>query len=637
MFLKNSYSILLYVCVALFSLKAGAQQTNKTVLAAAMEQARTSGVEFKSFTLFSITNGEAHEGLDKETLLLPESDNILRVYETSPAAVSVSIQTADGKTYQLDMQRSYPLAQDANIAFIDGSGRHRFGYDKGVHYQGAVAGSDRSLAAISIFANGEVMGLFANEEGNFVIGKLEDNSGRYILYNDKDFTVTPPTQCAVDDAAAVPAEDGTGGGDKTTAAYECKKVSLYWEADFGVYMHKQSSTTGTQIYMTGLFNQVQTLYRNEKIAVELKTIDIWTVPDNYDSTSSGGGLNTFRSRWNGKGNNFDGDLAMLLARDPGGNGGVAYLDVLCYRPNAYAYGDVNGSYLTVPTYSWDVMMVTHELGHNLGSRHTHWCGWKTGSGGSCGSIDNCTTQESGSGCSTCPSTFSNSQPASAWKGTIMSYCHLVSRGISLANGFGPLPGDAIRDNVGNNSPCLKSIISATLVTTPVCRDTGTIAVLFDTSVVPGNTHFGVDPYNYMWSSSTINAQGINVSTAGNYSVIITDSNGCSVSISATVTQNSDDSCKSLKASVAEVERGYISLYPNPAQSAVAMKFFSNSTESLQIKITDITGKIVINESVTARTGENNITLSLTNIMPGMYFVNISSANTAYKGQKLVIQ
>src|SRR5690606_19699258 len=110
-------------------------------------------------------------------------------------------------------------------------------------------------------------------------------------------------------------------------------------------------------------------------------------------------------------------------------------------------------------------------GHNLGSRHTHWCGWNTGAGGSCGSIDDCTTQQSGSGCSTCPSTFSNAQQG--WEGTIMSYCHLVSRGVNLANGFGPLPGDKIRNEV-NNQICLSSIISATLTPTDICKDQGKI-------------------------------------------------------------------------------------------------------------------------------------------------------------------
>ena len=88
---------------------------------------------------------------------------------------------------------------------------------------------------------------------------------------------------------------------------------------------------------------------------------------------------------------------MLIARDPGGKGGISYLDVLCSN-SSYGYADINGNFNVVPTYSWDVMVITHEAGHAFGSRHTHWCGWNTGTGGSCGAIDNCYNLESGGGC-----------------------------------------------------------------------------------------------------------------------------------------------------------------------------------------------------------------------------------------------
>lgn len=636
MFSKKLHIIFLYVFASLFTIKANAGQTNKTILAESIQQARANGLDFKAFSLFSITTGEKHDALNDETLLLPIAKNVLHLYETRPSAISLTMEAANGQKYKLDMVRSNPLATDANIGYIDANGRHAFAYDRGVHYQGAVAGSDLSLAAVSVFANGEVMVLFANEDGNFVAGQLEDNSGMYILYNDKDFTVTPPAICATEEIApALPGKDGTGGGDKATAAYECKKVRLYWEADYGLYRNKQNNTMFTQAYLTGLFNQVQTMYRNENIAVELKSVDIWTVPDSYDSTSSSAALSQFRSTWNGKSNSFDGDLAMLVARDADGNGGIAYLDVLCNKASSYAYGDINGTYNTVPTYSWDVMMITHEIGHNLGSPHTHWCGWNTGIGGSCGSIDNCVQQQYGSGCSSCPSTFSNSQPSSAWKGTVMSYCHLASRGVSLANGFGPLPGALIRDNVSAGS-CLSSIISAKLVTTPICRDTGIVSVTIDSSIVPGNSHFGTNPLQYKWSNGAI-TQNIMVNAAGNYIVTITDSNGCSANLSASLSQNTDDSCKSLKVSVPTVERQYFSIYPNPAHSSVMVKFFSNTAEAVQIKITDVTGKTVMTENIATVAGENNKSLSLSGISAGMYFINISSADMQYKGQKLVIQ
>jgi len=94
-------------------------------------------------------------------------------------------------------------------------------------------------------------------------------------------------------------------------------------------------------------------------------------------------------------------------------------------------------------------VVTHEMGHMVGSHHTHWCGWNTGAGGTCGAIDDCYTTEAFGACASCTAlTPTNPSAPLGFKGTVMSYCHLrAGIGINLANGFGPLPQDAIRNTV----------------------------------------------------------------------------------------------------------------------------------------------------------------------------------------------
>ena len=137
--------------------------------------------------------------------------------------------------------------------------------------------------------------------------------------------------------------------------------------------------------------------------------------------------------------NFNGTLAQLVRLKTGGSmSGIAWVNVLCYPivsssgAGPYSYAEVLPTYNSLPTFSWTAV-ITHELGHNLGSPHTYSCSW------SGGPIDNCYTQEGS--CSPGPTPTNG--------GTIMSYCHLTSIGINFNNGFGPQPKALILSKISN--------------------------------------------------------------------------------------------------------------------------------------------------------------------------------------------
>jgi hypothetical protein len=241
-----------------------------------------------------------------------------------------------------------------------------------------------------------------------------------------------------------PASNELANTNRNVTSDRC--VSMYFEIDTSLYEANGSSTDATTNWMTSVFNNVQTLYNNDGISVGLKSMFIWTDGDPYEGvgTSSGVYLNTFAEVTPV----FDGDVGQLVGIDPGGLGGVAVtIDGLCSSLN-YSYSDVNFSYASVPTYSWTIQVITHEFGHLLGSRHTHACAWN----GNNTSIDGCGQQAgySEGSCAVGPI------PSSTDKGTIMSYCHLISGvGISFNNGFGPQPTLAILNAV-NSSTCLST-------------------------------------------------------------------------------------------------------------------------------------------------------------------------------------
>ncbi|HNP33158.1 MAG TPA: M12 family metallo-peptidase [Flavobacterium sp.] len=325
---------------------------------------------------------------------------------------------------------------------VDTNRDKNIAYEKGVYYRGIIKGETNSVSAFNFF-NGEFNGIISDSElGNVVVGKLEkpNNHLDYIVYSDAKMKVLNDFDCHVkNDGTNLPK---TGIRNRSINSTRC--VAFYFEIDNTLFQQNGSNTTTTTNWMTSVFNNVQTLYNNDGITVGLKSIFIWESADPYEgiATSSGPYLSAFASNTPV----FDGDAGMLVGIDPGGLGGVAYLNTLC-ESNNYAYADVNFTYNTVPTYSWTVQVITHEFGHSLGSSHTHDCVWN----GNNTRIDGCGPSAGYPGNGTCAA---GPIPSAADKGTIMSYCHLVSGvGISLSNGFGPQPAALILNNV-NNSTCL---------------------------------------------------------------------------------------------------------------------------------------------------------------------------------------
>ena len=308
----------------------------------------------------------------------------------------------------------------------------------GKHYRGIIKGQERSIAAISIFDD-QIMGFISHPSatGNLVIGKLE-NSPEHILYQDDQISEKFNFDCQAKDKETEYTTDqlnGTNTGSR--ALSDC--VRLYLEVDYDIYVNKGSTTTAVTNYVTGIFNQVSTLYANEQINTVVSEIVVWTQQSPYNSTSSINMLNAFTANRQ----RFNGDLAQLLSFKA--SGGVAYVDGLCRSNPDYSmgYAGIQSSYSNVPTYSWTVEVCAHEFGHLFGSQHTHACVWN----GNNTAIDGCYTTEGG--CA------NPGNPPATVGGTIMSYCHLTSSGINFSNGFGVQPGNVIRSEV-TTATCLQA-------------------------------------------------------------------------------------------------------------------------------------------------------------------------------------
>lgn len=369
----------------------------------------------------------------------------------------------ENKEWVLELEQATILSNSFFV--IAGSkAEEKFLYNKKsvLHYRGNVKGNKNAIAAVSILAN-NIVAVIADEKGNINIGAINSTTSitnnEYIFYRDTDLLITNEFACQdllnANENNPIPTYAPTIP--TNLATLNAEPIDIYFEVDNRTYINNGNNITATINYVTSLFNVVNLLYELDSVNTKISAIKVWDIPDPYISqTNSSGVLFAFA---NNMSNGFPGDLAHFLSQRSIG-GGIAYLDVLCannYNKTAVS-GNLSNSFNLFPTYSWSVMVVTHEIGHNIGSRHTQACTWPGGA------IDNCYLTEGGCAMG----------PAPVNGGTIMSYCHLALAGINLANGFGPLPGAKIRDRVKNNI-CLNPSIYFETTAQNIIEETADIA------------------------------------------------------------------------------------------------------------------------------------------------------------------
>lgn len=386
---------------------------------------------------------------------------------------------------------------------IDTNRSRDIAYSNGAQYRGIIKGDAASLVSFNFFnneANGIISGAAFN---NVVVGRLTttDDFFSYIIYSDANLNAVNNFKCGVTDFKTLPEGHDHGRDAQDDLSNRC--VTVYFEMDYELFVQNGADTTLASNWITSVFNNVQTLYDNDGITLALKSLFIWTEPDPYFGSSSSDYLEQFY-------NNrpvFDGDVGQLLGIDEGGLGGLA-IDIagLCSEYNI-SYSDVDLQYQDVPVFSWTVQVISHELGHLLGSPHTHGCYWN----GNNTAIDGCGSSEGyveGS-CVEGPIPFFT-------QGTIMSYCHLVDGvGINLANGFGPQPAARMLNHVESSfclsTDCINTCINTiTAVEASVSTTTSVTVTWTDEIGGPWEVSYSaINGFIGNWELTTVNSYTIN--------------------------------------------------------------------------------------------------------------------------------
>ena len=367
------------------------------------------------------------------------------------SAVVAAFPLGRDATVELTLQRFEPFSPAARVEVVDDRGVRELPLPDQVYFTGTVSGEPQSRVLL-MAARDSVHGFAVARGTVYLFGP--DGAGRHRSYalRDADPAVYPPPGdfCANDlhpsivDSPLVSARARAEAGLVPPAFPRAASTTLL-EAEVAVetdyeLRSKFASDQQTLDYLASLVAASNTIYeRDVLVRLRFSYIRLWATPsDPWSSTSTAGQLDEVRNYWTNPANNMTAiagphDIVHFIS-GKAVSGGIAYIGAVCDASFQFGVSQVYGSFdLSDPSQIWDLVVVTHEIGHNLGTQHTH-----------CYSppLDKCYNQET--------SSYFNcyNGPVVASRGTIMSYCHLLPGGLSNIDlVFGPTVSATIRTTV----------------------------------------------------------------------------------------------------------------------------------------------------------------------------------------------
>lgn len=353
-----------------------------------------------------------------------------------------AVPVTPSRTATLLLHRIDPFTRDARIVSAQlgpgGKPEERpLPRPEGQWWGGVVEGAARSKVMLSRSAAG-VLGFVHDEHGTVIIASdRAGGTGPVVSYSLQELPEGvirwDPWNCT---QLQVPGDDGLAQG-SAAVVQPCRQMRIAVETDNELYQRFAGAAdpaAAATAYIATLFAGIGQIYQTDlQILPHVNFLRLWpTAADPWTQTSTGSQLGELRSYWLGFMAGQPRDLtAMLSTRGLGG--GVAWLGTACNADYGFSVSaNLAGSFpypiVDNSGSNWDIIVTSHELGHNVGTPHTHdFCPTPADSCAPSGYFGSCQTAQ------VCTSA-----------GTIMSYCHLCSGGTAnVMLDFHPLCIDAI--------------------------------------------------------------------------------------------------------------------------------------------------------------------------------------------------
>lgn len=285
-----------------------------------------------------------------------------------------------------------------------------------------------------------------------------------------------------------------------------RNVDVAIETDYELYS-AFGSTAGLLNYIGDMAAAASAIYlRDIQTTLQIPYVSVWTnSSDPWAAATSIDGLAELGDYWHANRTGVSRTTVHQLSKRSTG-GGVAWVGVLCAEDfqalingsphwgGGYGFsGSLDGQFSTIdPSFYWDILEFSHELGHNFDSPHTH-CYDPV--------IDQCYNGQAG-----CYSGPTSVPPGG---GTIMSYCHLRPGGTSNINlifGAPGQPSDAVRQTMRDH------VENVSCTCTNPLAPAGTEPLNGATGVTTGTLRWTYPGNSGSWTSSGVTAYEVYLDT-----------------------------------------------------------------------------------------------------------------------------